>query len=47
MTSSQTYTAKNVRTGETLKPNYSILQRVPNGQVLWIKPNAEIDDLDW
>lgn len=47
MTSSQTYTAKNVRTGETLKPNYSILQRVPNGQVIWIKPNAEIDDLDW
>lgn len=46
-TSNTSLTAQNLRTGENLKPNVSILQGFPGGAVRWIKPNAEIDVLDW
>lgn len=44
---SQSYAARNLRTGEGLKLNHSILQRRSDGSVLWIKPNAEVNVADW
>ena len=39
--------AYNLRTGETLKAGHSILQRSPDGAVLWIKPNTGLGLADW
>ncbi len=38
---------RNLRTGKGLKLNHSILQRQSDGSVLWIKPNAEVNVIDW
>lgn len=46
-TSNTSLTAQNLRTGDSLKPNVSILQGIPGDAVRWIEPNAEIDVLDW
>jgi hypothetical protein len=38
--------ASNLRTGQSLRRDHSILQRQADGRVLWIKPNGEIDAPD-
>ncbi|MBV4472937.1 hypothetical protein [Pseudomonas botevensis] len=41
------YAGRNVRTGETLEVEHSIQQRMTDGIVLWIKPDAELKASDW